>query len=58
MEDLVMKKYKCLICDYIYDPAVGDPDHGASPGTAFESLPANWTCPDCGASKSDFEAIE
>lgn len=53
-----MKKYKCLICDYIYDPAAGDPDHGVSPGTPFESLPANWTCPECGAPKSDFQAVE
>jgi rubredoxin len=53
-----MKKYKCLICDYIYDPAKGDPDHGVMPGTAFEALPANWTCPECGAAKSDFAPVE
>ena len=53
-----MKKYKCLICDYIYDPAKGDPDHGVMPGTAFEALPENWTCPECGAAKSDFAPVE
>ena len=53
-----MKKYKCLICDYIYDPALGDAGRSIPPGTAFESLPADWTCPECGAAKSDFEAIE
>lgn len=53
-----MKKYKCLICDYVYDPAVGDPEHGVNPGTAFESLPGGWVCPDCGASKTDFEPVE
>ncbi len=53
-----MKKYKCLICDYIYDPAKGDPDHGINPGTAFENLPASWTCPGCGAAKSDFAPVE
>ena len=52
-----MKKYKCLICDYVYDPAAGDLGHGVSPGTPFESLPGNWTCPECGASKSDFEPV-
>jgi rubredoxin len=30
-----MKKYKCLMCGYIYDPAKGDPENGVEPGTAF-----------------------
>ena len=33
-----MKKYVCVICGYVYDPAVGDPDSGIEPGTAFEDL--------------------
>ena len=41
-------------CGYIYDPAKGDPDSGVKPGTPFEKLPADWVCPVCGASKSDF----
>ncbi len=53
----MMKKYKCLICDYIYDPTNGDPEHGIKPGTAFESLPASWVCPECGAAKSDFAPV-
>ena len=52
-----MKKYKCLICGYIYDPAVGDPDNGIAADTAFENLPDDWTCPECGAGKDDFEPI-
>lgn len=52
-----MKKYRCLICGYVYDPAKGDPDSGIAPGTDFEKIPANWVCPVCGAGKSDFEAI-
>jgi rubredoxin len=55
--DQIMKKYKCLICGYVYDPAVGDPDDGVSPGTAFEDLPDDWVCPECGAAKDQFEAI-
>ena len=50
-----MKKYQCTVCGYVYDPAKGDPDHGVKPGTAFESLPDGWSCPDCGADKSLFE---
>ena len=40
-----MKKYKCQVCGYIYDPEVGDPDNGIEPGTAFEDLPDDWVCP-------------
>ena len=53
-----MKKYKCLMCGYVYDPAVGDPDNGVEAGTAFEDLPDDWVCPDCGAGKDEFEAVE
>lgn len=53
-----MKKYKCIICGYIYDPSAGDPDNGAAAGTAFEDLPDDWVCPDCGAGKDQFEPVE
>lgn len=53
-----MKKYKCLMCEYVYDPAVGDPDNGVEPGTSFEDLPSDWICPECGAGKDEFELIE
>ena len=33
-----MKKYVCEPCGYEYDPAVGDPDNGIAPGTAFEDI--------------------
>ncbi len=49
-----MKKYVCALCGYIYDPAKGDPDAGIAPGTPFEDLPANWTCPVCGTTKENF----
>ena len=50
-----MKKYICTVCDYVYDPAVGDPDNAVAPGTAFDDLPDDWVCPVCGADKSVFE---
>ena len=53
-----MKKYNCIPCDYIYDPALGDPDNGVKPGTAFEDLPDNWQCPVCFVGKEEFEPIE
>ncbi len=53
-----MKKYKCLMCGYIYDPAAGDPDNGVEAGTAFADLPDDWVCPECGVGKDEFEAVE
>jgi rubredoxin len=53
-----MKKYECLPCGYIYDPEVGDPENGIAPGTAFEDLPDDWTCPICGVDKDEFEEAE
>ena len=52
-----MDKWQCIICGYIYDPAVGDPDNGISPGTSFEQLPDEWLCPECGAEKDQFEKL-
>lgn len=53
-----MDKWQCVLCGYVYDPDVGDPSQDVPPGTAFEDLPDDWTCPDCGAEKSDFERME
>ena len=53
-----MKKYKCVLCGYIYDPANGDPDNGIEPGTDFHDIPDDWVCPECGAGKEDFELVE
>ena len=53
-----MKKYVCNVCSYVYDPEVGDPAAGIPAGTAFEDLPADWTCPECGVGKDDFSVEE
>ena len=50
-----MEKWTCIVCGYVYDEAVGDPDSGMSPGTKFEDLPDDWVCPVCGVSKDQFE---
>jgi rubredoxin len=50
-----MERYTCIVCGYVYDPAVGDPDSGIAPGTAWEDVPAGWVCPLCGVSKGEFE---
>lgn len=50
-----MKVYVCGACGYEYDPQVGDPDSGIEPGTAFDDIPGDWTCPLCGLGKDVFE---
>ena len=52
-----LARYKCSVCGYIYDPEKGDPESDTPPGTAFEDLPDDWTCPVCGAAKSEFEKM-
>jgi rubredoxin len=49
-----MKRYICDVCGYVYDPKLGDPEHGINPNTPFESLPDDWVCPECGVDKSHF----
>lgn len=53
-----MRMWQCTICGYIYDPQLGDPDNDVAPGTKFESLPDDWVCPDCGATKDQFIPYE
>ncbi len=51
-------KYVCTVCNYEYDPEVGDPDSGIEAGTPFEKIPEDWVCPICGATKEDFELVQ
>lgn len=51
---IIMKKYVCDVCGWEYDPAVGDPENGIEPGTAFEDLPEDLVCPLCGVGKDQF----
>ena len=51
------KTWMCLICGWIYDEAEGDPEHGIAPGTKWEDVPMNWTCPECAARKEDVEMV-
>lgn len=53
-----MDRYQCMVCGYIYDPEKGDPDGGIAPGTAFDDLPDDWSCPVCGAAKSNFARMD
>ena len=52
------KKYMCVVCGWVYDEEYGVPEDGIEPGTRWDEIPLNWTCPECGARKSDFEMVE
>ena len=51
-------RYICSNCGYIYDPEVGDTPGGIAPGTRFEDLPENWTCPVCYQNKGYFDPYD
>ena len=57
-EEADMQKYVCVTCGWVYDPAEGDPDSGIAPGTPFEDIPEDWTCPACGVGKEYFEPMK
>lgn len=50
-----MKRYVCITCGWVYDPAEGDPESGIPAGTPFEDIPEEWLCPACGVGKEMFE---
>jgi rubredoxin len=52
-----MDKWRCIPCDYVYDPTEGDDEGGIEPGVAFEDLPEDWACPICGVGKDEFEKV-
>jgi len=52
-----VQKYRCLVCGWVYDPALGDVEGGIKPGIAFADLPVGWVCPICSAPRSQFEPV-
>ena len=57
-KNLDYKTWMCVVCGLIYDEQEGWPEDGIAPGTRWQDVTENWSCPDCGASKDDFEMIE
>lgn len=56
-ETVQTTQWLCMVCNWVYDEAVGDPDSGLAPGTAFADIPDDWYCPECGVTKADFEPL-
>ncbi len=51
------KKWMCILCGFVYDEALGMPDENVVSGTRWEDVPDTWTCPDCSATKVDFDMV-
>jgi rubredoxin len=52
------RRYECVVCGFVYDEAEGLPDEGVAAGTRWADIPDDWACPDCGASKEDFDMVD
>lgn len=53
-----MREWVCVFCGYVYSEADGCPEKGIPPGTKFEDLPDDWSCPDCESTKKDFILLD
>jgi rubredoxin len=56
MSDL--KEFMCVVCGFVYSETAGLPEEGFAPGTRWADIPDSWVCPECGASRDDFEMVE
>lgn len=50
----IWQLYVCNGCGFEYNPGVGDMENDIVPGTKYEELPEEWTCPECGEEKTAF----
>ncbi len=49
--------YVCVLCGFTYQPAKGLPEDEILPATAWENMPRNWCCPDCGGTRENFDGL-
>ncbi len=47
-----MSQFLCLPCGYVYTESADEKK------PKFDDLPINWSCPECGSFKFDFEKME
>jgi rubredoxin len=57
-DDPPFKTWQCILCGFIYEEEYGMPEEGIAAGTRWQDVPEDWICPDCSATKQDFEMIE
>ncbi len=48
----------CTVCQWVYDPAQGEPNQDVAPGTSWSDVPEYFLCPECGLGKEVFEVIK
>jgi len=51
IEEALMQQYICDACGWIYDPAENN-------DVAFEDLPDDFVCPECGVGKDMFSPVD
>ncbi|WP_415229905.1 anaerobic nitric oxide reductase flavorubredoxin [Psychromonas sp.] len=52
------QKMLCTVCNWVYDPAIGEPNQGVEPNTAWADVPEYFLCPECAMGKDVFEPIK
>ncbi len=50
-------RYICNICGFVYDEDLGCLEEGIAPGTAWENVSEDFSCPLCSVGKEEFEEI-
>lgn len=50
-------KMQCSVCQWIYDPALGEPLQDVAPGTPWSDVPDNFLCPECSLGKDVFDVL-
>jgi anaerobic nitric oxide reductase flavorubredoxin len=48
---------QCSVCQWIYDPAKGEPNQDVQPGTPWSDVPDNFLCPECSLGKDVFDVL-
>ncbi|QDQ28831.1 rubredoxin [Chitinimonas arctica] len=53
-----MRQFQCIVCGFIYSELLGMPEEGIAAGTRWDDIPSDWSCPDCGVAKADFDMVQ
>jgi anaerobic nitric oxide reductase flavorubredoxin len=50
-------RMQCSVCQWIYDPELGEPLQDVAPGTPWSEVPDNFLCPECSLGKDVFDEL-
>ena len=51
------QQWQCHECGFIYSEQAGWQEDGIAPGSRWQGIADDWSCPDCGAEKSAFAPL-